>query len=90
MDSQLFDILNSQVAASIASSAKGAKGLVVPMILFVPVAAIPYGSKKGIENRACDRLARRLTLGLKGGVSGWPDGFFVDPLEASWDYGEIE
>jgi hypothetical protein len=90
VDSQLFDILNSQVAASIASSAQGEKGVVVPMILFVPVAAIPYGSKRRIENRACDALARRLTLGLKGGVSGWPDGFFVDPTEASWDYAEIE
>ena len=88
VDSQLFDILSGEVAATIASSAKGAKGLVVPMILFIPVAVIPYGSKKRIENRACDAMARRLTLGLKGGVSGWPEGFFVDPIEPNWDYGE--
>jgi hypothetical protein len=90
LDSQLFDILNSKVAASIGSSARGTKGVFVGMILFIPVAAIPYGSKGRIENRACDAMARRLTLGLKGGISGWPDGFFVDPIEASWDYDEIE
>ena len=31
----------------------------------------------------------RLALGLKGRVSGCPEGFFVDPIEVSWDYGEI-
>ena len=86
VDSIVFDVLKGKVSATIGSTVKGSKGAVVPIFVIVPVGYIPYGSVDKIQNRACGAMARRLSFALRGGVSGWPEGFFEDVYAPRWEH----
>ena len=84
MDSNVIDISNGEIVGTIISSAEGSKGAFVPVIVIVPVAYIPYGSRAKIEAKACDQMARRLSVTLRGAISGWPNEYFKDVYEPLW------
>jgi len=86
VDSNVFDVLKGKVSANIGSTAKGSKGAVVPIFVILPVGYFPYGSEDKIQNRACRVMARRLSFALRGGVSGWPEGFFEDVYAPRWEH----
>jgi len=86
VDSTVFDVSKGNVAATIGSTVKGSKGAYVPVFVIVPVGYIPFGSVDKIQNRACGAMARRLSFALRGGVSGWPEGFFEDVYAPRWEH----
>ena len=86
VDSIVFDVSKGDVAATIGSTVKGSKGAYVPVFVIVPVGYIPFGSVDKIQNRACGAMARRLSFALRGGVSGWPEGFFEDVYAPRWEH----
>jgi hypothetical protein len=89
MDSSIIDVVDGEVIGTIASGAKGSKGVIVPVIAFVPVAVFPWGSRARVETKACDSMARRLSFVLRGGVStDWPDKHFQDEYSPIWVQGE--
>jgi len=85
MKSAVIDTSNGEVVGTITSGAEGSKGSIVPIIVIIPIAYIPYGSRVRIEAKACDSMARRLSFMLRGGVStGWPEEYFQDAYEPMW------
>ena len=86
VNSNVFDVLKGEVSATISSTVNGSKGAVVPIFVIVPVGYIPFGSVDKIQNSACRPMARRLSFALRGGVSGWPEGFFEDAFAPRWEH----
>ena len=86
VDSIVFDVSKGNVSATIGSTVKGSKGAIIPVFVIVPVGYIPFGSVDKIQNRACGAMARRLSFALRGGVSGWPEGFFEDVYAPRWEH----
>ena len=84
LDSDVIDISKGEVVGTIASTAEGDQGAFVPVVVIIPVAYIPYGSRARIEAKACDQMARRLSITLRGAVSGWPEGYFKHVYSPLW------
>jgi hypothetical protein len=78
LSSSIIDVTNGEVVGTIMAEAEGSTGAIVPVIVIIPVAYVPYGSRARIQSNACSSMARRLTFTLRGGVSGWPEEYFQD------------
>ncbi len=82
----VYDIGTGELLGTLTSSDSDSKGGMVGFLLIVPIMYIPNpGSISGIQNNACDAIARRVSFMLRGGVStGWPDEYFNSVHEPLW------
>jgi len=81
----VVDAESGEVIGTIDAAHTGSKGRVAGFFLVLPMVYIPYGSVGGIQDEACDQLARYASFALRGGITTeWPDQYFKTEMDALW------